>query len=550
MLVGVAPYLEGSVEGIAVGSDAAWDMAGWRVTDGEGTVHLPSRVLAVGQTAWFTNDLAAWESLQGWPAESWNASGRFQLSNQGEGLRLLAPDGSNVDAFAWGTGSEAGFTDSVRRTSRNLVYLRDVGWPDTDSPLDWATPRMHRIGESNIQAATFTVHNVTLYSSPDSSHEVLSRLIAAARERLHLHVYQFTSLDLAERLAEAKRTRGLDVQVLVDSSPVGFRASERNRETQALLSIQSSGGNVVLAGHGRYAYHHLKVLVADDVVAVQSENWVESGVPRDPSAGNRGWGVAVHDAALADWFAGWMRADREAWDTKPFDATQFNPLFDPVAEAPPRTGSYRPRVPPIVLLGAMQVTPIISPDMTQDPRRDPVAAIIDRAASRVVAQQLDLTVWAKNPLGWSSPDPLADALARAAARGLDVRAQAAAPFSNDDTGNQQALDWLSERGARTHVLDREGLRALHNKGVIADGMVLVGSMNGNHNSRSANREVGMLLESPAAAQWYLALFDGDWGGANARDVGVIERDLRGLPWAPFPSLLVATGVALYIRVRR
>lgn len=554
VFVGVAPNLPAATEAVAVGSNAPWDLSGWTVTDGEGTVTLPPLRLQAGEALWLASDVDAWRGLQGYePALAWDAAGRFQLADTGEGLRLVDPLGQETDAFAWGRGEEHGFEGSITRTSQGLVYRRDAGWPDTDSAADWVTPRLHRVGESDLDAPTFTARQMTLYSSPDSSHEVLAGLIAQARERLHLHVYQLGSLDLAAKLAAAKEANpGLDLQVLVDRSPVGLSAPDRHRTTQALLGIQEAGGGAHLAGHGRYNYHHLKVLVADGTVAVQSENWVESGVPRDPSTGNRGWGVAVHDRAIADWFAEWMAADRAAWDTELFDAALFDPLFTPVAEAAPRTGLYGPRVPPLRIEGVFHVRPLVSPDHTHDPRHDPVAALVDRAQSRVLVQQLDLSVTAANPLGWHAPDPLLDALGRAAGRNVVIQAQAAKPFSQTDAGNQPALDWLASRGAATSVLDRPGLGTLHNKGLVVDDRwVVLGSMNGNHHSRSANREVILLLDAPQAAQWYAGLFEADWDGRRAeRDAGVIGEDLRSLPWAPLPSLLAVAGVAALLKVRR
>lgn len=549
MLVGVGPDLPRGVEAVAVGSDESWDLGGWRIEDGEGTVALPARRLEAGRALWLANDATGWAALQGpGPAVAWNATGQFRLADSGESVSLLDPAGRTVDSFAWGEGDGA-----VRYTSERLLYLRDRGWPDTDQPADWTTPRAHRVGESAIPAASFTVGALTLYASPDSSHQVLSGLIAGARERLHLHVYEFGSLDLADRLAQAKRDNpALDLQVLVDSAPVGLTVPRRHAATQALLAIQEAGGRTFLGGHGRYDDHHLKVLVADDTVAVQSENWVDSGVPRDPTAGNRGWGVAVHDAALADWFASWMAQDRAAWDTQAFDAAAFDPTYTAPGQGPPRSGNYGPIVPARRVEGSFRVAPLVAPDHTQDPRADPVAALVDAAKESVVVQQLDLATGASNHLGWSSADPLAEALARAAARGVDVRVQAATPFSAEDEGNRRELEWLRARGVQVQEIARESISTLHNKGLVIDGRVaVVGSMNGNHHSRSANREVTLVVEGADAAGWFAALFESDWSAATAPpDASVIGKDLRGLPGAPLPSLLAVAGVAAMLRVRR
>lgn len=558
LLVGVVADLPGSWDGdeaVAIGSDAAVDLSGYRVTDGEGTWTVPVGTnLAAGATTWLVGNLSTWQHFQGaGPAITPVATGPFQLANDGDDLRLLAPDGAALDAFAYGGRTVQGMSGDLPYASSGLVYTRlarDGQWTDTDRAADWITPRLHRVGESVLDRPTFEVSRLTLYASPDSSFDVLSDLIASARERLQLHVYEFRSDELADRLVSAAAANpGLDLQVLVDSNPVGADASDRHQTADVLRRVAAAGGHAWLAGNGRYDDHHLKVLVADDAVAIQSENWVASGVPQDPSWGNRGWGVVVHDAAVADWFAALLAADRAAWDTTPFDLASYDPLFTAPGRLAPRTGDYGPRVPPRGLVGSFRVTPLVSPDHSQDPTADPLAALIAGAGDRVLAQQLDLTLDAKNPLGWSSDDPLAAALAAAADRGVEVRAQAAAPFSADDTGNRDAFAWLAARGVETSVMDRPGIASLHNKGLIVDDTVVVGSMNGNHHSRSANREVDIVVESSEAADYFAALFDADWKGQRApRDVGTPLEDLKGIPAAGLPFVVLA--VALAARQRR
>lgn len=557
LLVGVAPDLPGSWpgdEGFAVGSDAGFDLTGYKVTDGEGTwAFSPGTHVDAGGTIWVVGNLETWSRFQGpQPAialSSGAMSGSFQLGNDGDGIRLLDPTGHTVDAFAWGHAKVAGMEGAVGMVSPGMVYLRDRvdgPWVDSDQAHDWVTPRIHRIGESALDQPTFTVSNLTLYASPDSSFQVLSDHIGAARLRLHLHVYELRSASLVDLLVAAKHAHpGLDLQVFVEENPVGQTASERHATADALRSIQAAGGTVTLAGPGRYDDFHLKVLLADDTVAVQSENWVESGVPEDPTTGNRGWGIAVRDAALAGWFSTWMEADRMAWDAAPFNLTRYDPLYEPVARLAPRTGEYGPVAPAKTLAGTFQVTPIVAPDHTQDPRHDPLAALIGTATRLVAAQQLDLATTASNRLSWISADPLAQAFAAAAGRGTNVRVQAAAAFSQDDPGNRGALDDLAAQGVAVSVMARPGIQALHNKGLLVDDAAVVGSMNGNHHSRSANREVDLLVRGPGVAAYYLSLFDADWDGqARPPDASVIGRDLRALPAAPVPTLLVALAVVV------
>ncbi len=552
LLVGAVPDLPGSLpgdEGFAVGCPEACDLTGWTLSDGEGTWAFPNGTrLDAGATLWVAGDLATWASFKGFQPAIGLASGRLSgdliLANGGDGIELRDPTGHAVDAFAWGDKTVAGMSGAIAKTSPGLVYLRDrVGgaWVDTDRAADWATPREHRIGESSLDRPTFTVPSLTLYSSPDSSFGVLTALVAGSSQRLHLHVYELRSAALVDALVAAKTAHpALDLQVLVDADPVGQSASERHATADALRRITALGGHAWLAGNGRYDDWHLKVLVADEAVAVQSENWVDSGVPEDPSTGNRGWGAVVPGAEAAGWFASWMAADRASWDVQPFNLTRYDPLYSGWDRpAAPRTGAYGPRVPAVTLQGPLTVTPLVAPDHTQDPRADPLAALVTSATTRVEAQQLDLATGAKNGIGWSGPDPFLSSLEASARRGVTVRVQAAAPFASGDAGNQPALDELAAAGAATSVLDRAGIATLHNKGLLVDDRVVLGSMNGNHHSRSANREVDLVLQGPGAAAFFRGLFDGDWEGRGAPpDAGVVGRDLHGIPAAPVPTLLV------------
>lgn len=509
-------------EAVAITSPTPWDLTGYGLTDGEDTWWFPDgAVLAANQETWIVGNASAWAQYDG-PPPAWTFD--LRLGNGGDDVALLGPEGV-VDAMVYDDGGLSGQAQVLRRDD------------------DWITPRIHRLGESALDQPTF-VANVTAYASPDSSHATLTALMDGAERRLHLHVYELLSQELVESIVAAAR-RGVDVQVLVEDHPVGLDADGRNAANHALERIAAAGGETYRAGSVRYGFHHLKVLVVDNAVAVQSENWVATGVPQDPSWGNRGWGAVVKDAPTADWFATWMAADRAAWDTEqasPRDAPE--PLRFPVA-----SGAYRPVAP--ALFGNVVVQPFISPDHTANPAADPVLEAVRGARRSIDVQQLDMRLEATNRIGWAQPDGMSVALAEAAERGVSVRVQAASPFHRDDTGNREVMAWLAERGVQVGEMDRPGIVTLHNKGIIIDEQIVVlGSMNGNHHSRSNNREAGLILHSPDVAAYYTALFDSDWVGDTSIDWHQVERDLREVPLSPWPILLALTAVVCFQRCCR
>lgn len=539
--------------GVAITADSATDLTGYALSDGHHTWVIPAGNTGPGASAWFVANATRWAMYGGPPpVATWKG---LALGASKGSLRLLDPAGAVNDAFAWGNTSVEGMP-GMRFTSPGLLYERAAG-PDADTLGDWIGPRVHRIGESTLGPRTATVAHATLYASPDNSYAVLTNLIARSTTRLQVHVYMLTSWQLTDALVAAKRAHpDLRLEVLVDAQPVGLQAADRHREADALRRIQDAGGSVVLAGGGaaRYAHNHLKVLVADDAVAVQSENWGETGVPADPSWGNRGWGVVLRDAPTADWFATWLAADRSAWDAHPFALDAFDPAYAPPPREAPRTGSYTPVQAPLEL-SEVTVRIVVSPDMTFDPSSDPVDALVAQARTSVAAQQLELSGGARNALGYSAPDAFAQAVRQAARSGAAVRVVHAPAFdgSEDATGPTspaKVLDGVP--GVEVRAGQRDGIVTWHNKGIVVDGRwVVVGSMNAVHASRSANREVDVILDSAEAARYAAALFDADWNGSTPdRDWGVPAADARGLGMAPLPILFGAMGVAAMLVRKR
>ncbi len=517
LLHAVVPDLPGpgpGDEGFAVHADGQ-DLSGWMVTDGEGTWELPG----CNDVCWFTGNLDLWYAHDGPPASQWDEP-ELRLSNDGEWLRLLDPNGNVVDEFAWGSG------ETVSYRSAGAVYQRmDDGW---------VTPRIHRIGETQLDQPTFTVDQLTLYASPDSSYAVLRGLIDGAADRLHLHVHDLRHRELIQAMADAA-SRGVDVQVLVDGNVVGRSHEEEAEERAHWAVIQAAGGDVEVAERGRYVHHHLKVLVADDAVAVQSENWNPSGVPVDSSWGNRGWGMVVHDPAATDWFASWMADDREAWDVEPLGDVE--PSAPPAFPVP--TGNHF-AVPPQELQGMFTITPLVSPDHTAYANQDVVLQRMANAQHRILGQQLRMDTEESNALGWSGTDRYMQELIVAEARGVDVQMLLAAPFHFTDTHNADVAEALQFAGAEARLWELDG--TLHNKGWIIDDAVVLGSMNGNHASRSANREVGLLVEGDGVADWYAERWQADMDAHSSL--------FTPWPMTPVPMLLAIMAVARACRPSR
>ena len=67
----------------------------------------------------------------------------------------------------------------------------------------------------------------------------------------------------------------------------------------------------------------------------------------------------------------------------------------------------------------------------------------------------------------------------------------------------------------------------HNKGMVSDDRVWIGSMNWTDNSIDENRELSVIIDSEDITEFFLKRFLSDWGteyhGTNTLNVDIIEK---------------------------
>ena len=501
-------------------------LSAWSVTDGEGTVSFSGgsgrTVVARSAELYYQihgsyPDFEITESLTSIP----NAvvSGRFQLANTEDSLTLLE-NGRAVQTIAWpadvakGNGRVHRFTDGV-----------------------WDT-RVFKIGQSDFAPQTFTADRVTLFVSPDCSHEVITDVIHDADESILLSMYEFTSVSLAEALADAEH-RGVEVTILMEGGPVGgISDSEKgvlnylSRNGAEIFTIESEGNLPA-----RYRYLHTKYLVADgEVTVVLSENFKDSGIPAS-GYGNRGWGAAVEDSGVAEYFTEVFADDLAGYDI--YRWVEGSEPLPETAQAEKAVTIFKP-----VTVGNVQVTPVISPDTSFL-----VGNVLDSAKYSVDIQQAYIAHYPDSENPW-----LAVAL-RAAEAGAEVRIQLDGMYYNTDSeaDNDEIAASVNRRGLENLqakiLTDREGILKLHNKGfIIDDETVLISSINWNYNSPTNNREAGLLLESEEAAAYYTRVFSYDWDGVVLDNPAsaAVGFDIRYL----LAGIIIVGLVGLYVWRRR
>jgi phosphatidylserine/phosphatidylglycerophosphate/cardiolipin synthase-like enzyme len=465
------PVADGDVGEFVVVRVPPSGSANWTLADGETVVEVPSdrpaARVALGP------DPNATRRLTDVPVV---AAPDLALSNGGERLRLRR-DGAVVARLDYRDAPEG---ERLVRTDGGTRW-QPVGFEPRDV----------------TDHGPATVTGFLLPDSPDLAVETLRD----ARRRILLAGYTFTSRRVADALVAAER-RGVEVRVLVDADPVGGRSS---RGAASLDRLAAAGVEVAVLGgpNARFDYHHPKYAVVDDRALVTTENWKPAGVGGRSS---RGWGVVVDSPSVAADLAGLFRNDAGWRDAVPWRRHRRGESF---ADATPAEGRYPSRIEPTTAT-ASSVRVLTAPGNAESA----VVDRIDAATDRVDVIQ---------PSIGRRDGPLLRATVRAAERGVEVRLLVSGSWYVAEE-NAALVDWLNGVAERrdlplsARVADPGGrFEKIHAKGVVADDVVVVGSLNWNENAVSENREVSVAVRSDRLAAHFRESFDADWRGGRGPD---------------------------------
>ena len=366
--------------------------------------------------------------------------------------------------------------------------------------------------------------------SPDNSQGMVIGLIDSAKKTLAINIYQFGHPGIRDAVIAAIR-RGVTVQMLIEGTPVGGLTKNGHDLIEALLAEMKNAHNpqdtifvmtaaANSAGQRRFAFDHAKYMVIDyQAVYISSDNFMTNSEANPNRVGDRGWHIAVKDAALASQMLAMFKSDTTGNDildlrTAALPDSTANPVA--MVTAPPRT------VPSIPGMGGTveQVRLITSPDSING-----LVQLLRSAKRSIDLEYMNL------PFTWkASPNPLVSELAAAAQRGVTVRillnddnAFSSSSVEPEKVGKnlQTVCKFLSlSQGTASKKLPVEGriistknvqITYVHNKGIVVDGQtVLVSSINGTQNSIENNREVALAMLSQQAGKYFETAFNFDW----------------------------------------
>ncbi|HQQ25432.1 MAG TPA: phospholipase D-like domain-containing protein [Methanomassiliicoccales archaeon] len=503
------------------------DIGGWRLSDGEGSIVINGSLVlpAGGSFTWcapgsFFPELYPEEMRASNGDPSVVSKGNMKLADAGDQVYLFDANGTLRDLVCYGNVEpQPPWTGPPATLKKGSVLVRTAGG---NGPENWemAVPGLFSISSPPIPAQVVPL----LY--PDDALPELIRQIDLSRNSIELACYLVENWTLARHLAGAS-ARGVKVTVLLEGRPVGGVSVNG---AAIAYHLQDSGAEVWTMRSAdsfrRYDYLHAKYVVFDrERLFVASENMADSSF-----GSNRGWAVLVESARICSYAEDVFRRDLAAQGVDVF------PLNTSLARAEGGPGRLLGVMPPAPAAYPANASLLTSPYGLQDE----LVKVISGAQKHVLVQQMRIEE------DWLDGSPMISALFSAAERGVKVRVQLDSGLGTEE-GNSLVAETLEQR-AREERWDLEcrltgdlsPFGRLHNKGVIVDDTVVVGSANWVDGSMERNREMAVVLRSAELADIFVQWFEEDWKGDASPPVIV-------LPWhyteaiAGEPVVLDATG---------
>ena len=476
------------------------DLKDYYVTDGEGKVNFTSSLKINTNSIIFfcKSEPPGWlgfDQIIVYGQNGVTMKG-FALADTGDDIYLKKGD-QTIDTFVYGDikDSKEGWKgEPFQKIQKKHLAIR-TNYFDNDAASDWelTTPGRTDYSQSYGYDAI-----VTPISFPDD----YSPLFAALQESsvtIDISVYLISHPRIVSSLLTSL-SEGVSVRILIEGAPAGGTTSS---EIRALKALSDSGAKVKVMkqtdGYRAYGYIHCKYAVIDNhKTIITSENWQESSFES-----NRGWGAVIESSDYSSYMSSLFEQDYN----RQYDVVSFESLY-PTAESD-TYNTYNDEKTESKTYNAI-VTPVISPDHSYDSMK----SFIQSAQTRLYSEQLDVDYdWTNeddNPISWM----------KGISNLVDCRLIVDVTFDDrndsdfkDGYGIMDALE-----GTAIDVKTPVFSGMVHNKGVIADDKVWLGSINWTYNSFKENREAAVIIESKEISDYFSSLFLKDWGEPITPDI--------------------------------
>jgi|Deesub1362A_J573_1020465.scaffolds.fasta_scaffold00160_65 hypothetical protein len=477
------------------------NLTNWILTDLEDEIHLVGIIGENSTIVIAKNGSAFFKTFGYWPDYEWtdvsdvlDVNGNLALSNSGDEILLLRPDGGVEDALIYGKTREIeGWKGEPITYFREGVILKrsfDGSFRDTDSASDWNNPRIFIEGQTNLKVMNFSLSNITILVFPSSNFSLPN-----AKESIYLAGYTIENEDLVNFLIDQAKM-GVDVVVQLEGNPAGGI-----KKPDVLNNLASFTQVYVHDQCKVYRFFHNKYAIIDNkTLIILTENWKNT---------NRGYGVIINDTYMSAYFRSVYISDlnhavpyskeSDVWESK---ATK--PSQDRISEFPTisKKNFYSTAI----------ITPIFSPDTSYY-----LLSVMKSANSRIYVEVPYIQM--APHMDSNTLNPFVEALISAAERGVDVKLLLDSSwyvtkkdtFDNDDIV-RRLNNRSKEKGLNleARLIHSEGFEKLHGKLIIVDNTSYIGSMNWNENSMKFNREAGLLIHNTEIADYLTERFLSDW----------------------------------------
>jgi len=562
--------------------DQAVNLAGWKATDGEGTVTFPAYLIAAGQQIWVTKNAASFRTEFGFPPNLEyggnsdpavpdlsgtapvfaNAGDEFQLLNSaGTVVDAVVYDAGNTSTSGWSGASISPYAQGSFTVEGQILYRKldqNTGRPasDTNSAQDWAQAADDDINGKKIRYPGWDLEryffplkttqqaHLTYLVAPDNIFAAYLAEINKATSSIYIEGYTFDNVHIANALI-AKLQAGVNVRVLLEGGPVGGIA---NQDKWICQQLEFNGGECwfmfsdqVAHIHNRYDYQHSKFTVVDGLTLLTgSENLNYSSMPADDksdgTSGNRGVYLITDAPALVARALDIYQQDLDPANHR--DVRRWNAAVDsPPAGFVPTTVSggiaYDVQFPtPLSLFTTFDFEVVQSPENSLR-SADSLLGMVARAGAGdlvLVEQLYEHKYWGPGTSDPAAdPNPRLEAYIDAARRGARVYILLDA-FYNDSPGprDNSATCAYVKAAADGESLQLNCLQGnptgtgIHNKMILvldgAQGWTHTGSINGSENSVKNNRELAIQVRSTDGFNYLAQVFNYDWVASGGTSI--------------------------------
>jgi len=517
----------------------------WKRADEQNKIIFPSCLLKPGDNLYVTQNGSSFEFETGFTPDfeyydcssipDMEREGRFIMANDGGIVCLKDRYNHTIDVVVYGDASfnEGWKGKAVSRVEEGVVMKRR-GWMDTNTSYEWEYNRTYVIGQSSFNIWHGQVEKGIAFCSPDCSYNVISKEIKEA-DNLYINMYTFTNIFIAEEIKKSNTS----LKIMLDGNVIGGIPMEERwiawhlsnkGEIRYMMSDEEKGV------HKRYRYNHAKYIIYGKRCIVESANWGLSGLPVDPSYGNREWGICIESKNLSEFMRDVFNYDFNPsfQDSIVFNKSSFTHGRPPEDFTPSHfipSGGYKKKFQPLYVNESFNVTLILSPDNAEDE----ILELLDRAEKEILVEQLYIDKDWKGGI-----NPFLRKLIEKNESGVAVYVlMNNNPSYTTSIMNRETAYFLKEKGIKVRMQNKINI---HNKGVVVDGKyALVSSINWGENSVRRNREAGIIVENEKVAKYFSDIFWYDWD---------YEENEKSGNMFPLIIIFSATFLIIYLYRRR